>query len=132
MVRIAPKSFDPVNMIPWLPSTHKRLEMIDRMMFAIPFQGLIPTKRIRVIDGPLPGFGLDMPHELFGTHRFNDFGIHTGFPLQEPKDDTFASRGSAFASPCAFAPKSASSSSISPLSLPPSNSAKWYNASRIR
>ena len=69
--------------------------MIDRMMFAIPFQGLITTKRIGVIDGPLPGFSLDMPHEFLGTHRLDDFGVDAGFPLQEPKDDAFARRGSA-------------------------------------
>ena len=69
--------------------------MVDRMMFAISFQGLIATKRVGVIDGPLPGFGLDMPHEFLGTHRLDDFGVDARFPLQAPKDDAFAGGGSA-------------------------------------
>ena len=69
--------------------------MVDRMMFAIPFQGLIATKCVGVIDRPLPGLGLDMPHEFVGTHRLDDFGVDAGFPLQEPKDDAFAGGGSA-------------------------------------
>jgi hypothetical protein len=74
--------------------------MVDRMMFPIPFQGLIAPKGIGVIDRPLSGLGFDMSHEFFGTHGLNDFGIDTRFPLQEPKDDAFpCGRSASFALP---------------------------------
>jgi len=69
--------------------------MVNRMMFAIPFQGLIAPKCVGVIYGSLPGFGLDVPHEFLGTHRLDDFGVDAGFPLQETKNDPFPGRGSA-------------------------------------
>jgi hypothetical protein len=66
--------------------------MVDRMMFPLPFQRWIATKRVDVLEGPFPGFGLAIPHEFLGTPRLDDLGGHTGFPLQEPKDDAFARR----------------------------------------
>src|SRR5680860_1125402 len=90
MLRVTPKPFDAINMIAWLFSTHKCLRMVDRMMFPIAFQGLVPSKSIGVIHGPVAGLGLDMPHQFVSTHRFNHFGIHAGFPLQKPKNNTFS------------------------------------------
>ena len=95
MLGVTPKPFDPINMILGLSSTHERLGMVNRMMFAIPFQGLIPPKRIRVIDRPFARLGLDMPHEFICTDRLHDFGVDAVIPLQEPKHDTFAGGGSA-------------------------------------
>ena len=78
--------------------------MVERMIFAIPFQALIPTKCIGVINGPIPSFGLDRPHEFLGTHRLDDFGVHAGFLIQEPEDDAFAGSSSA-SFPLAFSHK---------------------------
>ncbi len=75
MVRILPKSFDPVNVLAGLSPTHECLRMIDRMMFPIPFQGLVAPKGIGVIDRPLQGFRLDMSHELLGAYRLDDYGV---------------------------------------------------------
>ena len=74
------------------------------MMFSIAFQGLIPPKGIGVIDRAFPRLGLNMPHEFFSTDRFDNFGVDAVFPLQEPKDNTFACRRSA-SLPLSFAPK---------------------------
>jgi len=104
MFGIAPKPFDAVNVILGLASTDKRFGMINRMMFAIPFQGLIAPKGIRVVDRPFPGLGLDVSHEFFGTDRLYYFGVDTGFSLQEPKDDAFTGSGTA-TFPFASSPK---------------------------
>lgn len=68
-------------------------------MFVIPFQGLIAPKRVGGIDGPLPGFGLDMPYKFPDTHQLADFGVYAGFPLQESKGNTFPSGRSAWLPP---------------------------------
>ncbi len=75
MVRILPKCFDLVNVIAGLSTTHEYLRMIDRMMFLMPFQGLVAPKGIGVIDQPLQGFRLDMSHELLGAYRLDDYGV---------------------------------------------------------
>jgi len=67
--RVIPESLDPINMVLHPSATDERFRMVDRMMFPIPFQGLIATKRIRAIDGSLSRLGLDMPHQFVRTHR---------------------------------------------------------------
>ena len=59
-------------------------------MFPIPLQGLIASKCTRVIDGPFPGLGLDMPREFFGTDRLDAFRRDAGFTLQETENNAFA------------------------------------------
>jgi hypothetical protein len=104
MFGIAPKAFDPIDMIFDFPPAHEHFGMVDRMMFAIPFQGAIPPKGIGVIHRPFSRFGLDMAHEFVGTDRFDHFGVNAVFPLQEPKHDAFTSRRSPTFS-LSFAPK---------------------------
>jgi len=92
----------------WFLGSHrltKALIMINRMMFALPFQGLVAPKGIREIDRPLSGLRLDMFHEFLGTDRLDDFGVDAVFPLQEPKADTFACRRSASRFPLRRPPK---------------------------
>lgn len=104
MFGVTPKSFNPINMILDTSATDKCLGVIDRMMLPVPFQGLIAAKGVRVIDRALPRLGLNMPHEFVGTDGFDNLGIDTTFPLQEPKHDAFAGRRSPSFS-FAFAPK---------------------------
>ncbi len=50
-------------MISRLPTTHEDFGMGNRMVFPIPFQGLIDSERIRIVDGPFAGLSLDMQNE---------------------------------------------------------------------
>lgn len=86
-LRVAPKTFDPVKMIPWLSPTHKIFRRVDRMMFDISFQGLMALKRVDGLNGTFPSFGLDLPHEFL--HGFSDFGVYAESSVQESKDNTF-------------------------------------------
>lgn len=104
MFGVTPKSFNAINMVLHAATAHEAFWMIDRMMFAIPFQGLIAAESVRVVDWALPRLGLNMPHELVGTDGFDDFGVDTAFALQEPKHDAFTSCRSP-SLPFAFAPK---------------------------
>ena len=63
MFRVTPKAFNPINMVFDPATTDEGFGMIDRMMFPVPFQGLITPKGVCVIDRPFPGLGLDMSHE---------------------------------------------------------------------
>ena len=104
MFRITPKALNPINMIVGSSPTDERLGMIDRMMFAIPFQGLVAPKGIGIVNRAFPRLGLDMPHQFVGTDRLDHFGIDPVFPLQKPKHDAFpGGRSATFALP--FAPK---------------------------
>ena len=94
MFRVTPKAFNPINMVFDPATTDEGFGMIDRMMFPVPFQGLITPKGVCVIDRPFPGLGLDMSHEFLGTHRFHDVGVDAVFPLQEPEHNAFARRRS--------------------------------------
>ena len=97
---ITPKAFDPIDMIFDFPPAYERFGMVDRMMFPIPFQGLVAPKGIGIVDRPFPRLGLDMPHEFLRADRLHHFGVDAVFPLQEPKDDAFArGRSSSFALP---------------------------------
>lgn len=98
-LRVVPKPFDAVKMIPWLSPTHKIFRRVDRMMFVIPFQGLRALKRVDGLDGPMPGFSLDMPFEFLDTPGLSDFGAYGEFPLQESKDNTFPVSRSAWLPP---------------------------------
>jgi len=69
------------------------------MMFVIPFQGLIAPKRVGGIDGPLPGFGSEMPYKFPDTHRLANFDVYVGFPLQESKGNIFPRGRSAWSPP---------------------------------
>ena len=68
--------------------------MVDRMMFSIMFQGLVPSEGIRVVDRPLPCLGLNMLHQFIRTDGIDDFGVGAVFPLQKPKHDAFPGGGS--------------------------------------
>ena len=95
----------PLNMVFDPSATDERFGVIDRMMFPIPYQGPVPSKRIRVIDRSFPRLGLDMLHQFVGTHRLDDFGVDAVFPLQETKHDAFTDRGSSAALALTFAAK---------------------------
>ena len=98
MFGIAPKSFDSIDMVFGLSATDKFLGMVNRMMFAITFQGLVAPKRIGEIDRFLSSLRLNMFHKFLSTDRLHDFGIDALVPLQKPKDDAFAgSRSTTFA-----------------------------------
>ena len=100
MFGVTPKSFDPIDMVLYTAPAYETFGVVNRMMFAIPFQGLIAPKGVRVIDRPFSRLGLDMPHEFLGTDRLHHFGVDAVFPLQEPEYDTFArSRSASFAFP---------------------------------
>ena len=91
---ITPKALNPINMIFDVLPTDKCFGMINRMMFPVPFQGLVAPKGIGVIDRPFAGLRLDVSHQFVGTHRFHAFSVDTIFPLQEPEYDAFACGGS--------------------------------------
>lgn len=90
MFGITPESFDPIDVVCDSLPTYEAVGVVDRIMFPIPFQGLIAPKGIRIIDRAFPRLGLDMPHEFFGTDRLHDLGVDAVLPLQKPKNDTFA------------------------------------------
>lgn len=50
MFGVTPTSFSFIDMILGLSATHEAFGVVDRIMFPIPFQGLIAAKRIGVID----------------------------------------------------------------------------------
>ncbi len=95
MFGVTPEPKNPTNGILGVSATDECLGMSNRMMLPIPFQGLVASKRIGLVDRPFPRFGLDLLHEFPGTHRFDHFDVDAVIPLQEPQDDTFASCRSA-------------------------------------
>jgi hypothetical protein len=80
----------PLRCFRWLWLTYRSIRRVDRMMLAMPFQGLISTKWVGGIDGRLPGFGWEMSNACLGTHRLADFGEYAGYPLLESRDSAFS------------------------------------------
>jgi len=64
MFRIAPKSFNSVNVIP--ASIGKSLAVIDLVVLAQTFQGIIASEGVGIINRSFSRVRFDMSHELIG------------------------------------------------------------------
>jgi len=89
MLGVAPKSFNPVNMV--LVAAAKGLTMIQPMMLAPALEGIVASEGVRVVDRPLSGALADMSHQFIGCHPFHDFGVDPSVPLQKAQNNAFTS-----------------------------------------
>ena len=64
-------------------------------MFTKALQGLIAPKGVRIVDRTLAGMVLNMGQKGLRRDRLHYLGIDPAIPLQQAKDDAFASRTSA-------------------------------------
>jgi hypothetical protein len=80
----------------------KLLGVIDHQMLTKALQRLIASKGIRIVNRTLAGMVLDMGHERLSRDRLHYLGIDPAVPLQQAKNDAFASRTTAsLPLPCA-------------------------------
>ena len=89
MLGVAPKSFNPVNMV--LAVVAKGLTMIQPMMLAPALEGIVASEGVRVVDRPLSGALADMSHQFISSHLLYNLGIYPAITLQKPKYNAFTS-----------------------------------------
>jgi len=82
-----PKSFNAVDMI--LAAIRECLAVIQAVMFAQPFQGVVAAEGIGVVDRSFPGMRSDVGHELVGRHSFHNLGVNPAIALQKPEYNAF-------------------------------------------
>jgi len=92
MLRKTPKSFNAIDVI--LAAVSKRFAVVQAMMLAQPFQRVVASKRVCVIDGSFSRFLLDDRHEFLLGYMLHHPRIHLAIALQKAKYDVFASRAS--------------------------------------
>ena len=88
MLGIAPKPLNAVDMI--FAMIGKGLAVVQAVMLAQPFQGIVAPEGISVVDRSLSGMLSDMRHELICRNPFNHFRIHSAITLQKAKYNAFA------------------------------------------
>ena len=82
-----PKSLNAVDMV--FAAISERFAVIQTMVLAPSFQGVIAAKRIGVINRSFAGMFSDMGHKLIRRHPFHDLCIHPPIALQKPKYNAF-------------------------------------------
>lgn len=90
MLSITPKPLNAVNVV--LGSLiDKFLGVIDHQMLTKALQRLITAKGVRIVNRALAGMVLDMGHEGLRRDRLHHLRIDPAVPLQQAKNDAFAS-----------------------------------------
>ena len=84
-----PKSLNAVDMILGA-LVDQSFRVAHRMMFAQPFQGVVASERVGVVDAALPRLLADDRHQFFLAHMLHYPRIHLAVALQEAKNDVFA------------------------------------------
>jgi hypothetical protein len=87
---ITPEAFDAINVI--LSSRIASVIMTNLIVFAEPFQRLVGTKLIGVVDATLFGVGRHFLHQSRRGDIFDRHDSHQPSALQNAKDDLFISR----------------------------------------
>jgi len=99
MFGVTPKAFNAVDVI--LAAVRKGFTMVQTVVFAPAFQGVVAPKGVGVIDRTFSGMLPNMSHQFIGGYLFHDFGVNPAIALQKAKHNAFPSRPS---SSLAFAP----------------------------
>lgn len=100
MLRKTPKSLNPVNVVFCFP-INQGFAMADGMVLAQPFERVVASEGIRIVDSTLSRFLSNNGHQLFFRHVLYNSRIHLPVALQKAKDDVFpfgSSPASSFAS----------------------------------
>jgi len=99
MLRVTPKSFNAVDMI--LAAVGKGLSMIQTVVLAQPFKGVVASEGVGVVHRALPGMLLDVRHKLLGRYPLHNLGVYLAVAFQKAQNNAFPSRTS---SPLTLAP----------------------------
>ena len=89
MFGVTPKSLNTVDMV--LTMVSKGLAVVQPMVLTNPFQGVIASKSVGVIDRSFPGMLSDMSHQFISSHLLYNLGIYPAITLQKPKYNAFTS-----------------------------------------
>ena len=89
MFGVTPKSLNTVDMV--LTMVSKGLAVVQPMVLTNPFQGVIASKGVGVIDRSFPGMLSDMSHQFISSHLLYNLGIYPAITLQKPKYNAFTS-----------------------------------------
>ena len=84
-----PKSFNAIDMI--FAAVGERFAVVQAVMCAQPFQGIVAPKRVRVVNRALPRFLPDNRHKLLFRYMLHHFRIYLAVALQKAKNNVFAS-----------------------------------------
>ena len=87
MLRKTPKPLDAIDVI--LAAVGKGLVMVQTVVLAPAFQGVVAAEGIHIIDRTLSGMRPDMSHEFVGSHAFHHLSIDPTIAFQEPKYNAF-------------------------------------------
>lgn len=93
MLGIAPKSFNPVNVV--LAAVGKGLAVIQAVMLAPALQGVVASEGVRVVYRPLSGMLSDMGHQFISRNLLHHLGVNPSIPLQKAEYDAFTRSASA-------------------------------------
>ena len=77
-----------VNVI--LAFVNKRLAVVQPVMLAQTFEGIVASERVCIIDRPLSRMLSDMSHQFIGGYPFHHFGVDTSISLKKPKNYAFS------------------------------------------
>ena len=87
MLRKTPKSFYAVDMVP--ATVGKGFAVVQAMMLAQPFQGIVAPKRVSVVDRTFSGFFPNDRHELLFRYMLHNPRIYLAIALQKAKNNVF-------------------------------------------
>lgn len=83
-----PESFNAIDVVLGSP-VNQGLAVADRMVLAQPFQGVVATEGVRVVDRALPGFLSNHGHQFFLGNMLHNPRIDLAIALQQAKYDVF-------------------------------------------
>ena len=88
MLRVTPKSLNPVNMILGTLIDHMLL-VFNGMVLAQPFEGIVASKLVRKVHRALSCFLSDDSHEFFSGNPLNNSRIYPSIAFQKAKYNAF-------------------------------------------
>ena len=91
MFCITPKSFNTINVVSTV-LVAKRLRMVQPVMFAQSFQGVVTSERVRVIHRSFSGMLSNMRHKLVSCDLFHHFGLDPSISLKQAENNAFPGR----------------------------------------
>ena len=89
MLGKTPKSFNAVDVVSGA-FVHQMFFVLDRMMLAQPFKGIVTAELVRKVHRSFSRFLSDDGHEFLGRDPFYDTRIDRAIALQKPKYNAFA------------------------------------------
>jgi hypothetical protein len=93
MFRIAPKAFNPVNMV--LALVGEGFAVVQSVVLSKPFERVVAPEGVSIVDRAFSRVLLDVDHKFVGRHLFNNFGIHLTISLKKAKNNAFSGRSTA-------------------------------------